>query len=180
MFSDAYLGQILTGYGLWTVSRGLARQRDDYLVALTQADAPRQHDYDGRGNLSNQGLLAFCRFFLETCLDQIIFMQGLLQLDALLERIHGYVEGRRTGLLPFPALRAEATEILQAVLLRGELSRGEAQRVTRLPERTARNILKQLLIEGLLVSPTAKGVVQLGIPSAVAYYWLPQLYSSAY
>jgi Fic family protein len=180
LFSDAYLGQILTGYGFWTVSRGLARQRNDYLAALTQGDAPRQNDYDGRGNLSNQGLLAFCRFFLSTCLDQITFMQSLLQLEALLERIRGYVEARRTGLLPFPPLRLEATNILQAVLLRGELPRGEAQRVTRLPERTARNILKQLLAEGLLVSPTAKGVVRLGIPSAVAYYWLPQLYSSAY
>jgi Fic family protein len=177
LFSDAYLGQILSGYGLWTVSRGLARQRDDYLVALTWGDAPRQNDYDGRGNLSNQGLLSFCRFFLETCLDQITFMQKLLQLDALLERIRGYVAARHAGLLPFPPLRPEAADILQAVLLRGELSRGEAQRMTRLPERTARNILKQLLTEGLLVSPTTKGVVRLGMPATVAYYWLPQLYS---
>lgn len=56
------------------------------MVALTQGDAPRRNDYDGRGNLSNEGLLKFCDFFLDVCLDEIDFMNGLLKLDVLLDR----------------------------------------------------------------------------------------------
>jgi hypothetical protein len=46
----------IDGHGLWTVSRGFARNRDAYLAALAGADEHRRGDLDGRGNLSNQGL----------------------------------------------------------------------------------------------------------------------------
>lgn len=39
--------------GLWTLSRGLARERDRYYGTLQQGDRRRAHDYDGRGNLSS-------------------------------------------------------------------------------------------------------------------------------
>ena len=57
------------------------------MAARTWADAPRRNDYDGRGNLSSEGLADFCRFFLEVCLDQIGYMQEVLQLDTLLELV---------------------------------------------------------------------------------------------
>ena len=40
--------------GLWSVSRGLARRRDEYYAHLDAADAPRAGDLDGRGNLSDR------------------------------------------------------------------------------------------------------------------------------
>jgi Fic family protein len=182
LFTDAYLRLILMeGYGLWTVSRGLARQRNDYMSSLTWADAPRRHDYNGRGNLSNDGLIHFCDFFLKICLDQIEFMSQQLQLDSLLARLRGYVQLRHTQTIPpltsqYPSLKTQAADLLQAVLLRGELTRGEAARATQLPERTARTVMKQLLDERLLVSETPKGRVKIGIPAAVATYWFPELY----
>ena len=42
---------------------------------------------DGRGNLSNEGLVKFCRFFLDVCIDQVDYMGALLQLDGLVERV---------------------------------------------------------------------------------------------
>ncbi len=182
LFTDAYLRQIpIDGYGLWTISRGLARQRNDYMSSLTWADAPRRHDYDGRGNLSNEGLIHFCEFFLLTCLDQIKFMSQCLQLDSFLERVRGYIHLRHVKMIPplipqYQSIKLEATDILQTVLLRGSLSRGEAARVTGLPERTARTVIKQLLEENLLVSDTPKGRVRLGVPAAVANHWFPNLY----
>ena len=72
LMTDAYLRRAgLGGHGLWTVSRGLARDRNRYREVLAGADQPRWDDYDGRGSLSLRGLNEFCRFFLDVCADQI-------------------------------------------------------------------------------------------------------------
>lgn len=182
LYTDACFRRLpLPGYGLWNVSRGLARRRDDYMAALTWADAPRRNDYDGRGNLSNEGLVKFCKFFFEVCLDQIDYMNGLLKLDALLDRIKGYVQLRGARVAPgpkpeYPALKPEAAYMLQEALLRGEVTRGDMIRVSGMAERTGRMLLGQLLSEGLLVSDTPKGPVRLAFPTFVAGYLFPDLY----
>ncbi|MCK4389024.1 MAG: Fic family protein [Desulfobacterales bacterium] len=178
LLTDAFMHRIpIHGYGLWTVSRGLARHRDDYMAALTWGDAPRQGDLNGRGNLSLRGLTRFCRFFLETCLDQIDFMDSLLQLDGLLDRLRGYVELRRQKLIPNKKpLKSEAAYLLEEALLRGQFLRGEASRITGLPERTARLVLGELVKDDLLSSDTPKSAVYLAIPAHVASYWFPNLF----
>jgi len=182
LYTDACFWKLpLPGYGLWSVSRGLARRRADYMSALTQGDAPRRNDLDGRGNLSNEGLVKFCDFFLEICLDQINFMGGLLKLDALLDRIRGYVQLRGAKLAPQPlqgksTLKPEAVYMLQEALLRGEVTRGDMIRVSGMAERTGRILLRQLLEEGLLVSDMPKGPVRLAFPTHVAGYLFPDLY----
>lgn len=182
LYTDACFERLpLAGYGLWNVSRGLARRRDDYMAALTWADATRRNDYDGRGNLSNEGLVRFCRFFFDICLDQIDYMSGLLKLDALLDRIRGYVQLRGARVAPAPrpdqpALKTEAVYMLQEALLRGEVTRGDMIRISGMAERTGRMLLGQLLSEGLLVSDTPKGPVRLALPTFVAGYIFPDLY----
>jgi Fic family protein len=182
LYTDACFRKLpVIGYGLWNISRGLVRRRDDYMAALTQADAPRRNDYDGLGNLSNEGLLKFCRFFLDTCLDQINYMNGLLKLDALLERIQGYVRMRANRMIPapkegLPTMKPEAAYMLQETLLRGEVSRGDMIRVSGMAERTGRTVLGQLLKEGLLTSDMPKGPVRLAFPTFVAGYLFPALY----
>jgi Fic family protein len=186
LVTDAWLSRACgEGYGLWTVSRGLARSRERYLAALADADSPRRGDLDGRGHLSTAALGAFCRFFLDICLDQAAYMGRLLALDALCTRLAGYVEARRSGLVPGPTpkhdktLKPEAAHILSALAAFGELARGDALRHTGLSERSARAILAQLLEEGLVVSASAKGPVRLGFPAAVAHHWFPDLYPQA-
>jgi len=168
------------GFGLWSVSRGLARRNTDYKAALTWADAPRRNDLDGRGNLSNEGLVQFCRFFLEVCQDQVEYMGTLLQLDGLVDRIRNYVQLRGTVMIPNPPggdnLRPEAATMLQEVLLRGAVSRGAVIEASGLRERTGRNVLGQLLAEGLLVSDTPKGEVRLGLPIHAAGWFFPELF----
>jgi hypothetical protein len=153
------------------------------MAALNGADGQRRNDYAGRGNLSNEALVAFCRFFLTTCLEQIAFMHGLLKLDGLLDRINGHVAMRKAKLIPGPkpeyqAIKPEAAYMLQEALLRGEMGRGDILRVAGLAERTARMLLAQLLAEGLLVSDTPKGAVRLNFPTHVAGHLLPDLYSA--
>lgn len=182
LYTDACFKRLpLAGYGLWNVSRGLARRRDDYMAALSWADSPRRNDYDGRGNLSNEGLVRFCRFFFDICLDQIDYMSDLLKLDALLDRIKGYVQLRGARVAPAPkpdqpALKAEAAYMLQEALLRGEIARGDMIRFSGMAERTGRMLLGQLVSEGLLVSDTPKGPVRLAFPTFVAGYLFPDLY----
>jgi len=173
LFTHAYLVKVgIDGHGLWTVSRGFARNRDAYLAALAGADEHRRGDLDGRGNLSNQGLLDFCTFFLQTALDQVGFMAGLLDLDGLQRRIAGYLE-RQTS---FGELPLESIYLLREALLRGEIPRGEAARITGRPERTARRILRDLLDQHLLAAESEKGPVHLAFPAKVAGYYFPRLY----
>ena len=181
LFTEAYFHQIpLHGFGLWSVSRGLARKNADYKSALARADAPRRNDLDGRGNLSNEGLICFCRFFLNVCLDQVEYMGELLRLEELMERIRRYVELRGSGMIPGPAgpmgLRGESARMLQDVLVKGETTRGAVIAASGLKERTGRTLLGQLIGEGLLVSNTPKGTVRLAFPIHAAGWLFPDLY----
>ncbi len=176
LYTDAYLRRAgLGGHGLWTASRGLARSRARYLEALSAADAERWNDYDGRGAHSHAGLVAFCQFFLDTCLDQIRFMSSLLELDGLLARVEDYAGRRAAGGLG-PKLPLEAAHLLRETLLRGEVPRGDAPRIAGTSERTARRILSALVRDKLLVSDTPKGPVRLGLPIHVVGFYFPQLF----
>jgi hypothetical protein len=66
------------------------------VAALASADRQRRNDLAGGGNLSDQGLSEFCRFFLNTAMDQVEFMTGLLDLDSMQERIF-FSAGSRPG-----------------------------------------------------------------------------------
>jgi len=162
----------IDGHRLWMVSRGLARRRDEYMAALTFGDASRRNDLDGRGNLSNEGLTHFCRFFLGIAIDQVEFMSQLLDLDLMQERIlfvaeRWVAEKRAAKEIPY---------LLRDVFLRGEVQRGEAARILNKPERTARRLLGTLLEEGLLVSNGPGEPVRIGFPAAVVGYYFPRLY----
>ena len=65
--------------------------------------------------------------------------------------------------------------LLTEVLHRGEIERGEAGRVTGLPERSARRVLNAAVEEGLLGSDTPKGPVSLRFPSASLEIVFPRL-----
>jgi hypothetical protein len=48
---------------------------------------PRCIDRDARGNSSEEALTQFTTFFLTTCVDQVTFMENLMQPDQLRTRI---------------------------------------------------------------------------------------------
>jgi len=177
LFTDIFMNSAAKGYGLWTISRGFARNRDRYMENLAYADSGRQGDFDGRGCLSQKGLNAFCVFFLRTCLDQIEFMGNLLELEGFLDRLKGYAALRHEKMIPGKIpLKKESFYLLKEAFLCGEFNRGEAVRLTGLPERTARNVLKDLIDDGLLQSHTPKGPVHLNIPSHAAGFLFPGLF----
>lgn len=182
LFTDAYFLRVrVGGYGLWNVSRGLARGRESYRAHLAAGDAPREGDLDGRGNLSDRTLTEFCAFFLRICLDQARYMDGLLALSGLVGRLERYVQLREKGVALGPGgvtapLRPEVVEVLRAAAIQGEIVRGEVARLIGMSERTGRDVLRGLLDEGLLVATSEKGPVRLGFPAHAAGYLFPDLY----
>lgn len=159
-------------HGLWSVSRGLARGlegRGEYKRMLDHADMPRQGDLDGRGNLSERALSEFVRWFLRVCLDQVTFMASLFEIDTLASRSRKLVD--RSDFL-----RPEAVRLLDEALMRGEFERGDAARITGLPERTARRVLADVVAARLLASTTPKGPVSLRFPSDALETLFPQLF----
>lgn len=105
LFTQAWLRKAeADADGLWTLSRGFARQQNDYRAALANADEHRRNDLDGRGALTERGLAGFCEFTLRSALDQLDFMRELLDLDGMSRRIVGFAERKESAKeLPFGA-----------------------------------------------------------------------------
>lgn len=161
----------IAAHGLWSISRGLARgltSRKDYKTQMDHADTPRQGDLDGRGNLSERALVDFTLWFLRVCVDQLTFMSGLFELDTLAGRLRIYAA--RNDLKP------EAGRLLEKALMRGAFERGDASRITSLPDRTARRLFKDVTELGLLASDTPKGPVSLRFPAASLDTLFPTLF----
>lgn len=139
---------------------------------IDHPDMPRQGDRDGRGNLSEAALKDFVLWFLRVCLDQVTFMSDLFDLDNLAQRLRRYVERH-------PTLKSEAARLLEEALFRGEFERGEIERITGLPERSARRVLSDLVDLGLLGSDTPKDKVSLRFPAIALEELFPRLYPQA-
>jgi Fic family protein len=172
LMSYAALKEVELGSELWSVARGLAREKDKYKSLLQAADEPRQGDLDGRGTLSQKALIAFCEFFLKTCIDQVEYMNSLLDFKTLSERMRIHVE----EMIAMKELPKGSYALLREALLIGEFERGKVGDITGLGDRAAREVLYALIKRGLLVSDTPRGAVRLGFPIDVIERWFPLLY----
>ena len=164
--------------GLWSPLRGFARSVDQYYARLADADSPRRGDLDGRGNLSEQGLVAWIDYVLDVCLDQVKFMDGLLDISAMERRIATCLtfeeQSQRSG------VRREALRPLHYLFLTGgELERGEFKTMTGLGDRTAVSALSALIRRGLLKSDTPQGKVRFALPLHALRFYFPSLWPEA-
>jgi Fic family protein len=172
LMSHAMLLDTLDTGSVWSVARGLGRNVTSYKTHLAECDLPRRNDLDGRGNLSEEALASFTRFFLETCIDQVTFMEGLMQPDRLRTRILLWAEEEtRLNMLP-----QKAGTVLEAVLYRGKLPRGEVAELLGLTARHARRIISALLDRGVLVSKGPRDPLLLAFPAVLASRWMPGLF----
>jgi Fic family protein len=172
LMSHAMLLDALNTGAVWSVARGLARNVQEYKTLLDHCDQPRRNDLDGRGYLSEEALAEFTRFFLSTCIDQVVFMQSLMQPEQLRTRILLWAEEEiRHGLLP-----PQSGNILEAVLYRGELPRGEADTVVGTGDRQARRIVSALEKRGVLQSESPRSPLRLTFPAALGHRWMPGLF----
>ena len=172
LMSYSMLNDALDTGGIWSVSRGLARGVKAYKVHLANCDLPRRNDLDGRGNLSEEKLAEFSIFFLKTCIDQIEFMESLVQPQKLRMRILKWVEEEiKLGNLP-----KKSGVILEAILYRGEVARSDVSSILNTGDRNARRVTSALLKQGVITATGAKSPLKLAFPASLASSWMPGLF----
>jgi len=172
LMSHAMLLETLDTGAVWSVARGFARNVDAYKSHLADCDSPRRNDLDGRGTLSEEALARFANFFLSMCIDQVTFMEGLMQPDKLRTRILSWVEEE----IKLGALPAKSGNILEAILYRGELPRADAATAVGATDRHARRIVSALTERGVLTADGARAPLRLVFPATLASRWMPGLF----
>jgi len=172
LMSHAMLRETLDTGGIWSVARGLARNEGEYKTLLSNCDQPRRNDLDGRGHLSEEALAKFTKFFLEICIDQVEFMESLMRPKELRERIIVWCEEAiRTDVVP-----TKSDKILDALVYRGELPRGEVPGLLGTGERNAQYVTKALLDQGIITAKSTRAPFHLAFPAKLAARWLPGLF----
>ncbi len=172
LLSHAMLLETLDTGAVWSIARGLARNVQDYKGHLAACDQTRRNDLDGRGNLSEETLTAFTQFFLRTCIDQVSFMEELIQPERLRARILLWTEEE----IRLDHLPQKAGTILEAVLYRGELPRADAASIVGTSDRQARRVVSALMEQNVLISDSARAPLRLAFPAALASRWMPGLF----
>ncbi len=172
LMSHTVLLEALDTGAIWSVARGLARSSRDYKAHLQACDLTRRNDLDGRGHLSEEALVEFTTFFLKVCIDQVSFMENLMEPSQLRGRILGWAEDEsRLGSLP-----AKAGQVLEAILYRGELPRGDIPKLLQVTERQAQRIVGALSDRHVLTSRSSRAPWKLMFPASLAHRWMPGLF----
>jgi Fic family protein len=174
LMSHATTLRALETGGMWSIARGLARNIEKYKEHLANCDLSRRNDLDGRGNLSEEALVNFSRFFLEICIDQIDFMEKLMQPELLRTRILLWVREE----IALGNLAPQALQIFEAILYRGQIARGEVANLLNVTDRHARRLTSILIKKGMIISDSPKSPLKLAFPAALTYRWMPGLFPS--
>jgi non-ribosomal peptide synthetase component F len=99
-------------------------------------------------------------------------MENLMQPDRLRARVLVWAEEEtKLGKLP-----ERAGQLLEAILYRGELPRGEVAALLGISERTTRRVTSELLQQGVFVSGSTRAPLRLAFPAALASRWMPGLF----
>ncbi len=164
--------------GLWSPLRGFARSTDRYYALLADADSARRGDLDGRGNLSEQALVAWCDYVLDVCQDQVGFMADMLDFETLKARIAACLVFEAT--VEKSGVRPESLRGLHYLFLSGEeMARGDFKSMLGMSDRGATDALGALVRRGLLKSDSPQGKVRFGLPQHALRFLFPKLWPEA-
>lgn len=164
--------------GLWSPLRGFARSTERYYALLADADSLRRGDLDGRGNLSEQALIAWIDYVLKTCIDQVNFMTGMLDFETMKARIEACLVFEATVVKQ--GVRQEALRGLHYLFLSGEeMARGDFKTTLGMSDRGATDALGALVKRGLLKSDSPQGKVRFGLPQHALRFLFPLLWPEA-
>jgi Fic family protein len=168
-------------HGLWSPLRGMARHHEQYYAALGGADLSRRNDLDGRGTLSQEGLVQFAEFFLDCCLDQVDFMVRMSEFHGVSARMldllryldsNPWTIGSEKSVIK-PGTTALAMEF---AMLRRTLTRAEFAQMLGVSDVLARRIVRSLLDFGLLTSPSHRGDLSFALPLKSLRFLFPRLW----
>jgi Fic family protein len=164
--------------GLWSPLRGFARSTERYYALLADADSLRRGDLDGRGNLSEQALIAWADYVLDVCQDQVGFMASMLDFQTLKERMEACLVFEAT--VEKSGVRQESLRGLHYLFLSGEdMVRGDFKAMLGISDRAATDALGALVKRGLLKSDSPQGKVRFGLPQHALRFLFPRLWPEA-
>lgn len=164
--------------GLWSPLRGFARSTERYYALLADADSLRRGDLDGRGSLSEQALMAWIDYVLDTCLDQVSFMAGMLDFETMKARIEACLVFE--AMVVKQGVRQESLRGLHYLFLSGEeMARGDFKSMLGVSDRGATDALGALVKRGLLKSDSPQGKVRFGLPQHALRFLFPRLWPEA-
>jgi Fic family protein len=173
---DAALHNInLAGYGLWNISRGLARDAQQYKSLLQYADMKQQGITDGKGPLSLRGLTEFVNFMLDTSLDQVQYMRTQLQINTLSKRITKFIALAKSDMIDVEALPLHSDKLLTHLLLVGECTASEVEKIIGKKSSVSSKLITDLLKRNYLTRVGSKGVISININATFASYIFPDL-----
>lgn len=154
MITHLQLAKIGIASPLWSISRGLARKQSEYYGRLKAADQPRRGDLDGRGQLTQAGLIEFVRFMLGVCKDQMEYTRDALHMPTLRDRLETIVRFERR--FTDAGVKPEAARALHLLIIQGEVTRADFKVYLGLHDKTAANQLKELIQLGVVEAPSPK------------------------
>jgi len=171
----------LDGYGLWNLSRGLARNIEGYQDALSKADEPFRGGYnDGRGNLSLKGLAYFLEYMLDMALDQISYMSSVIRIDQISSRISNYVKFAEQNMyFNIKPLPKHSNAIFQTLLIQGEIPRNSVKDILGVSKPTAIKIVRELEERGYVQSNESSSPIRIKLNSHFAAEIIPELFPKA-
>ncbi|MBI3345951.1 MAG: Fic family protein [Burkholderiales bacterium] len=165
-------------HGLWSPLRGFARTETKYKALLQAADEHRRGDLDGRGNLTEGGLVEWTTYALEMCIDQANFMTTMLNVNGMQGRMEAALTFEESALKT--GVRREALRPLHYLFsTQSELARSEFKTMTGLGDRVATDLLSALLKQNYLRSDSAYGKVRFAIPRHALQFYFPDLWPEA-
>lgn len=176
LMTDGMLNQIFPNtYGLWSLSRGLARHNQDYKKWLARADQIRQGTLDGRGQRTETGLIEFIRFMILMATDQVSYMASMLKLPELHERLKQFVMLSQTASQFGLTVPMDMLKLIPTLLVDGEIRKADLPALMDCSERKARSIAKRLVEVGLLYDESKFAPLKLRLPERALPYIFPNL-----
>lgn len=164
--------------GLWSPLRGFARAESQYKALLQAADEHRRGDVDGRGNLTQAGLIDWISYTIDLCIDQVEFMTRQLNNQGMRDRIAACMSFEQDAVKS--GVRKEALIPLHYLFsAQGELGRAEFKTMTGLGERVATETLSALIKRGFLATDSPYGKVRFAIPTHALRFYFPALWPEA-
>jgi Fic family protein len=164
--------------GLWSPLRGFARSEARYKALLQAADEHRRGDLDGRGNLTQAGLVDWIAYVLEVCTDQARFMATLLDVHSMRDRIAAALAFEASTLNS--GVRPEALIPLHYLFMsQTELSRADFKAMTGLGDRVATQAVSALVAQDFVATDSAYGALRFAIPRRALRFYFPALWPEA-
>ena len=178
LHSHLVLGQMGLTNGLWSPLRGFARSQEAYYGHLAAADEPRAGDLDGRGNLTEAGLLNWIQYVVEVCIDQVEFMTSLLSLEGMKDRIAACLSFEEQVVRQ--GVRAESLRALHYLFAtQSALDRADFKAMLGLGDRLATAQVSALLSRGMLLTDSPYGKLRFGVPQHALRFYFPKLWPEA-